>query len=71
MTKEDHYNRGMELYAEDKMGEAIEAYQKALEEDSTASPILPVTVKETALGLKAIRGALYSVSVAWKNPKSL
>lgn len=34
MTKEDHYNCGMELYAEDKMGEAIEAYQKALEEDS-------------------------------------
>ena len=33
MTKEDYYNHGMELYAEDKMGEAIEAYQKALEED--------------------------------------
>ena len=34
MTKEGHYNRGMELYAEDKMDEAVEAFQKALEEDS-------------------------------------
>ncbi len=40
MTKEDHYNRGMEFYAEDKMGEAVEAYQKALEEDSNYSDAL-------------------------------
>ena len=30
MTKEEFYNRGMDLYAEDKMDEAIEAYQGAL-----------------------------------------
>ncbi|MGH7772302.1 MAG: tetratricopeptide repeat protein [Candidatus Binatia bacterium] len=33
MTKEDYYNQGMEFFAEDKLGEAIEAYQKALQED--------------------------------------
>lgn len=33
MTKEDHYNQGMELYADDKIQEAIGAYQKALAED--------------------------------------
>lgn len=40
MTKEDHYNRGMDLYAEDKMGEAIQAYQKALVEDPNYSDAL-------------------------------
>ena len=40
MTKEEHYNRGMELYTEDKMGEAIEAYQKALAEDPNYSDAL-------------------------------
>ncbi len=33
MTKEDYYNQGMEFFADDKLGEAIEAYQKALKED--------------------------------------
>lgn len=33
MTKEDYYQRGMELFSEDKLDEAIGAYQKALEED--------------------------------------
>lgn len=32
MTKEEHYNRGMELFAEGKLDEAIEAYRKALQE---------------------------------------
>jgi tetratricopeptide (TPR) repeat protein len=34
MSKEDHYTQGMELYVEGKLDEAIEAYQKALEQDS-------------------------------------
>ena len=33
MTKEEFYNQGMELYADDKPDEAIEAYRKALDED--------------------------------------
>ncbi len=33
MTKEDYYNQGMDFFVEDKLGEAIEAYQKALTED--------------------------------------
>jgi Flp pilus assembly protein TadD len=33
MTKEDCYNQGMELFAEDKIEEAITAYQKALQQD--------------------------------------
>jgi tetratricopeptide (TPR) repeat protein len=33
MTKEDYYNEGMELFAQDKIGEAIAAYQEALEQD--------------------------------------
>ena len=33
MTKEEYYNQGMEFFAEDRPDEAIEAYQKALEED--------------------------------------
>ncbi|MGH7768592.1 MAG: tetratricopeptide repeat protein [Candidatus Binatia bacterium] len=33
MTKEDHYNRGMELFAEGNLDEAIEAYREALRED--------------------------------------
>ena len=33
MTKEDHYNRGMELFAEGKLDEAVEAYKKALQEE--------------------------------------
>jgi tetratricopeptide (TPR) repeat protein len=33
VTKEDYYNQGMELFLEDRLDEAIEAYQKALETD--------------------------------------
>lgn len=33
MTKEEHYNRGMELFTDGKLDEAIEAYKKALQED--------------------------------------
>ncbi len=33
MTKEDYYNQGMEFFTEDKLDEAIEAYEKALRED--------------------------------------
>ena len=33
MTKEESYNRGMELYSENKMEEAIESYEQALTED--------------------------------------
>ncbi|MFQ5851708.1 MAG: tetratricopeptide repeat protein [Candidatus Binatia bacterium] len=40
MTKEDYYNHGMELFAEDKLDEAIEAYRKALEEDPNYSDAL-------------------------------
>lgn len=40
MTKEEYYNRGMELYTEDKMSEAIEAYQTAIAEDPNYSDAL-------------------------------
>ena len=33
MSKEDLYNQGMELFAQDKLDEAAAAYQRALEED--------------------------------------
>ncbi len=33
MTKEDYYNQGMECFAEDKLEGAIQAYEKALQED--------------------------------------
>jgi tetratricopeptide (TPR) repeat protein len=33
VSKEDRYNEGMEFFAQDKLDEAIGAYQKALEED--------------------------------------
>ena len=33
MTKEDYYNQGMELFAEDRLEEAVAAYQKALQQD--------------------------------------
>ena len=33
MTREDYYNQGMEFYLEDKLDEAIAAYEKALKED--------------------------------------
>ena len=33
MNKEEHYNEGMELFARDKLDDAIAAYQRALQED--------------------------------------
>jgi tetratricopeptide (TPR) repeat protein len=33
VSKEEHYNEGMEFFAQDKLDEAVAAYQKALEED--------------------------------------
>jgi tetratricopeptide (TPR) repeat protein len=33
MSKEDYYNQGMELFAQDKLDEAIGAYLRALQED--------------------------------------
>lgn len=33
MSKEDEYNRGMELFAQDKLEEAVAAYRRALNED--------------------------------------
>ena len=33
MSKEDHYNEGMELFTQDRLDEAVAAYQQALRED--------------------------------------
>lgn len=33
MTKEKHYSQGMDHFAEGRLAEAIDAYQKALEQD--------------------------------------
>lgn len=33
VTKEEHYRQGMDYFAEERLDEAIQAYQKALEED--------------------------------------
>ncbi len=33
MSKEEHYNQGMELFAQDKLDEAAAAYGRALTED--------------------------------------
>jgi tetratricopeptide (TPR) repeat protein len=33
MTKEEYYDQGMELFAQDKMDEAVDSYQKALRVD--------------------------------------
>ena len=33
MAKEEHYNRGMELFAGDRLDEAVAAYRAALTED--------------------------------------
>ena len=40
MSAEDHYNKGMELFAEDKLDEAVACYRKALEEDSNYTDAL-------------------------------
>jgi Flp pilus assembly protein TadD len=33
VSKEDHLNQGMELFAQDRLDEAVAAYQRALQED--------------------------------------
>jgi tetratricopeptide (TPR) repeat protein len=33
MTREAHYNQGMEFFAQEKLDEAVEAYKRALAED--------------------------------------
>lgn len=33
MAKEEYYNQGMDLFADGKLDEAIEAYKKALQQD--------------------------------------
>jgi tetratricopeptide (TPR) repeat protein len=33
VSKEDHYNEGMELFTQDRLDEAVAAYQRALRED--------------------------------------
>ena len=40
MSKEDFYNRGMELFTEEKFGEAIAAFQQALDEDANYTDAL-------------------------------
>ena len=35
MSKEDFYNKGMELFAEEKLDEAIVVFHQALDEDAT------------------------------------
>jgi tetratricopeptide (TPR) repeat protein len=40
VSKEDHYNEGMELFTQDKLDEAIAAYQRALQEDPNYSDAL-------------------------------
>ena len=34
MSKEDHYLKGMDLFADDRMDEAVSAFDRALEEDA-------------------------------------
>ena len=40
MSKEEFYQRGMELFAEDKLEEAVGAYLRALEEDANFADAL-------------------------------
>jgi tetratricopeptide (TPR) repeat protein len=40
VNKEELYNQGMELFAQDKLDEAIAAYQRALEEDANYADAL-------------------------------
>ena len=40
MNKEELYNQGMELFAQDKLDEAIAAYQRALDEDANYADAL-------------------------------
>ena len=40
MSKEDFYNQGMECFAQDKLDDAVAAYQRALQEDPTYADAL-------------------------------
>ena len=40
MNKEELYNQGMEFFAQDKLDDAIAAYQRALEEDASYADAL-------------------------------
>ena len=40
MTKEEYYQQGMELFAQDQLEEAVTAYQQALEMDPTYADAL-------------------------------
>jgi len=40
MSKESHYQNGMELFSEDKLREAIEEFQQALKYDSEYGDVL-------------------------------
>jgi len=40
VNKEELYNQGMELFAQDKLDDAIAAYQRALEEDANYADAL-------------------------------
>jgi tetratricopeptide (TPR) repeat protein len=40
VNKEEFYNQGMELFAQDKLDEAIVAYQRALDEDTNYADAL-------------------------------
>lgn len=40
MNKEEFYNQGMELFAQEKLDEAIAAYQRALAEDASYADAL-------------------------------
>jgi tetratricopeptide (TPR) repeat protein len=40
VNKEEFYNQGMEFFAQDKLEEAVAAYQRALEEDANYADAL-------------------------------
>jgi tetratricopeptide (TPR) repeat protein len=40
VNREDHYNEGMEFFAQDRLEEAVAAYKRALEEDANYADAL-------------------------------
>ena len=40
MSKEEHYNQGMELFVQDRLDEAVAAYRRALDEDPSYTEAL-------------------------------